>query len=335
MRGAERPANVQWTRPFLQPLKPLGQEAARQTFIDIVDDVYDVNDVDKILLLVDNMPLAIDLIAHLVDSEGMSSVLSRWETQRTLILSEGHDATSNLALSMALSLSGPRIMSSPHAHELLSLLSLLPDGLSDVELLQTRFPLENMLACKSTLLRTALAYTDGKKRLKVLVPIREYMQKNHPPATNLIYPLFNHYQELLELHHRYLGTLSSPGVIARVASNFANIQSVMLQCLKSDGPKLTEIISGICVLAEYSRLSGHGNLPLLDHIPKFLPHPVNHKLETYYIMELLAGRKFGHVPNLNQHVEQALEHLSHLDDPDIQCELSWNYSNVHSELEQS
>ncbi|KAJ7434739.1 hypothetical protein FB451DRAFT_1188845 [Mycena latifolia] len=38
MHGAERPANVRWTRPFLEPLKPLRQEAARKTFIDIVDE---------------------------------------------------------------------------------------------------------------------------------------------------------------------------------------------------------------------------------------------------------------------------------------------------------
>jgi hypothetical protein len=84
MRGAERPANVRWTRPFLEPLKPLDQKAAHQTFIDIVDDIHETQDIDKILLLTDNMPLAIDLIAHLVDSEGISSVLSRWETQRHL-----------------------------------------------------------------------------------------------------------------------------------------------------------------------------------------------------------------------------------------------------------
>ncbi|KAJ7792819.1 P-loop containing nucleoside triphosphate hydrolase protein, partial [Mycena leptocephala] len=69
MRGAERPAKVAWTHPFLPLLKPLEQAAARQTFIDIADNTHDPNEVDKILSLTDNMPLAISLIAHLVDSE--------------------------------------------------------------------------------------------------------------------------------------------------------------------------------------------------------------------------------------------------------------------------
>ncbi|KAJ7936127.1 hypothetical protein B0H13DRAFT_1853815 [Mycena leptocephala] len=78
MRGAERPTKVAWTHPFLPQLKPLEQAAARQTFIDIADNRHDPKEVDKVLSVTDNFPLAISLIAHLVDSEGCSHVLSRW-----------------------------------------------------------------------------------------------------------------------------------------------------------------------------------------------------------------------------------------------------------------
>jgi tetratricopeptide (TPR) repeat protein len=321
MRGAERPANVRWTRPFLGPLKPLGQDAACQTFIDIADDIHEMHEIDKILLLADNMPLAINLIAHLVDSEGMSNVLSRWDRQRTSILSDGHDATSNLELSISLSLSGSRMISSPHALDLLSLLSMLPDGLSNVELLQIPFPLENILACKSTLLRTALAYTDGQKRLKALVPIREYVQRDYPPSQNLIHLLSKHYQELLEIHRKYQGTLSNAGVMARVASNFANIQNVLLHCLSSDRPHLSETITGICDLTRYSRLAGHGNLVLEDQIPSFLSQSTDHKLKAYFIIQVLNGWRYHSISNANQLVDQALEHFKHFDDPDMECEL--------------
>ncbi|KAJ7806673.1 hypothetical protein B0H13DRAFT_1929510 [Mycena leptocephala] len=47
MRGAERPAKVAWTRPFLQPLKPLDQDAARQTFIDIADNTHNPEEVKR------------------------------------------------------------------------------------------------------------------------------------------------------------------------------------------------------------------------------------------------------------------------------------------------
>ncbi|KAJ7921868.1 hypothetical protein B0H13DRAFT_1866293 [Mycena leptocephala] len=51
MRGAERPAKVQWSRPFLRPLKPLTQDAARKTFIDIAEDAHEYDDIDKLIWL--------------------------------------------------------------------------------------------------------------------------------------------------------------------------------------------------------------------------------------------------------------------------------------------
>ncbi|KAJ6556232.1 P-loop containing nucleoside triphosphate hydrolase protein [Mycena capillaripes] len=67
MRGAKRPAKVPWSHPFLPPLKPLSDEAARQTFIDIAEDTHNNQEIDELLRLTDNMPLAVDLVAHLVD----------------------------------------------------------------------------------------------------------------------------------------------------------------------------------------------------------------------------------------------------------------------------
>ncbi|KAJ7812447.1 hypothetical protein B0H14DRAFT_2605764 [Mycena olivaceomarginata] len=46
MRGAERPAKVHWTHPFLLPLS---DDAAQQTFIDITDDVYAKEDMSQLL----------------------------------------------------------------------------------------------------------------------------------------------------------------------------------------------------------------------------------------------------------------------------------------------
>ncbi|KAJ7468978.1 P-loop containing nucleoside triphosphate hydrolase protein, partial [Mycena latifolia] len=227
MRGAERPANVRWTRPFLEPLKPLTQHAARETFINIADESHSLEEIDKILLLADNMPLAIDLIAHLVNCEGLVRVLNRWETEKTSLLSEGHDKRSNLNISISLSLGSPRLDSLPHSRDLLSLLSILPDGLSDVELLQSRLPLDNVRACKAALIRTSLAYVDDQKRLKTLVPIREYMHKVHPPSPDLVQPLQEYFNKLLEIYDTDAGIVSSSGIVSRITGNFSNIQNIL------------------------------------------------------------------------------------------------------------
>ncbi|KAJ6506094.1 P-loop containing nucleoside triphosphate hydrolase protein, partial [Mycena vulgaris] len=207
MRGTERPASVRWTRPFLPALKPLAQNAARQTFIDIADDCHDSDDIDKVLLLTDNMPLAIDLMAHLVESEGCPNVLARWEEEKTSVISDGYDRRSNLDLSISMSLSSPRIKSVSQSQDLLSLLSMLPDGLSDIELVQSKLPIKDILSCKSALLSTSLAYSDDQRRFKVLVPVREYMARSYPPMDYLVQALLNYFHQLLNFLHKSHGTI--------------------------------------------------------------------------------------------------------------------------------
>ncbi|KAJ7457498.1 hypothetical protein FB451DRAFT_1509813 [Mycena latifolia] len=320
MRGAERPANVQWTRPFLGPLKPLAQEAARKTFIGIIDDGYTVEDIDKVLLLADNMPLAIDLIAHLVDYDGFDNVMHHWETEKTSLLSEGHDKESNLELSIFLSLESPRLASVPHARDLLSLLSMLPDGLADADLVQSKLPIENILACKAALLRTALAYTDDQKRLKALVPIREYMQKMHPPMEYMVQPLLKHFIQLLEVHESYHGTASSPRIVARLTSNFANIQNVLIQGLKHNNPDLVKNIYGACHFDLFSRLHGYRLSQLVDLIHIVLPYARDLRVDVYFMMTVLVRDQYRLVASGQHVVDRTLEHFSHFDDPDLECQ---------------
>ncbi|KAJ7346116.1 P-loop containing nucleoside triphosphate hydrolase protein, partial [Mycena albidolilacea] len=228
MRGAERPMKVRWTRPFLPPLEPLSQEASRQTFVDIADMTHKPEQIDRILSFTDNMPLAITLLAHLVASEGCSYVISSWEHETTSVVSDGFHKTSNLALSISLSLSSPRISSLPQSQDLLSLLSILPDGLSAIELEQSKPPIADISKCKTALLRTSLAYLDEHKHLKSLVPIREYMRKIRPPGDHLVRPLLEHFQKLLQTHTKYFGNqYQSKGMADRISSNLSNIQNII------------------------------------------------------------------------------------------------------------
>ncbi|KAJ7822585.1 P-loop containing nucleoside triphosphate hydrolase protein [Mycena leptocephala] len=301
MRGAERPTKVAWTHPFLPLLKPLEQAAARQTFIDIADNTHDPKEVDKVLSLTDNMPLAISLIAHLADSEGCSHVLSHWEEEKTSLISDGYDRTSNLDLSISLSLSSPRL--NPHSKDLLSLLSMLPDGLSDVELVQSKLPIDNILGCKAALICTTLAYSDEHKWLKALVPIREYMQKIQPPDDHLIHPLLKHFQELLEFYMEYQGNESSSSTVARLSSNYSNIHKCPPEWVAT------------------SRIMGQGAISLIQQIQNVLPHPHDHRLEAYFILECLNSRIYS-ISNLKTLASDALEHFKEFDDPDLKSAIS-------------
>ncbi|KAJ7267900.1 P-loop containing nucleoside triphosphate hydrolase protein, partial [Mycena rebaudengoi] len=183
LRGTERPAKVKWTRPFLSPLGPLSDSAAHETFFDIADGTHDKNHVKQLLSLTGNLPLAVSLIASVAAHEGCASALARWNSESTRMLSDGYDQRSSLDTSIMLSFTSSRMTTG--AQELLNILSMLPDGITDTDLIQIQLPINDILSCKTTLIRTSLAYVDETQRLKVLVPIREHVINLHPPTAVL------------------------------------------------------------------------------------------------------------------------------------------------------
>ncbi|KAJ7130676.1 P-loop containing nucleoside triphosphate hydrolase protein, partial [Mycena filopes] len=207
MRGAERPGSVHWSHPFLPPISPLSKHAAHQTFLDIAGDSHDDEDINQLLRFTDNMPLAVTLMAHMAEYEGCPTVLERWKEEKTSMFSDGFDKRSNLDASIRISIASPRITSQPGARDLLAILSVLPDGLSDIELLQSNLPLQNIRSCKAALFGATLAYMDEKQRCKVLVPIREHVQQFHSPAPSLLEPIQHYFHALLKLYQKHFGTI--------------------------------------------------------------------------------------------------------------------------------
>ncbi|KAJ7451934.1 hypothetical protein FB451DRAFT_1524494 [Mycena latifolia] len=322
MRGAERPAKVQWTRPFLAPLKPLSDVAARDTFVAIAEDVHDSKDVDEILSLTDNMPLAVDLIAHAVDFEGScSAVLAHWKSEKTSLLSAGNDRKSDLDTSITISLSSSRM--STGAKDLLSLLSILPDGLSDVELVQSKLSINDILTCKAILLATSLAYTDDKRRLKSLVPIREHMQCFYPLSPFLIHPLQRHFHQLLDLYLKYLGTQQGAGTIKHLASNSRNIHELLLRGLNQDNPNLAETVD--CTFSMkvfmWNTTSGYHHLiaMLMDQIEAVLAGNFDEKLKTQLILWKFESRSPCLPTDAGLLIAEAISHFNQFNDPALEC----------------
>ncbi|KAJ7484866.1 hypothetical protein B0H11DRAFT_1163320 [Mycena galericulata] len=314
MRGAERPGRVRWTRPFLMPLKPLSADAARGMFMDIADDSCDMEEMDQLLRLTDNMPLAVDLIAHLVDYEGPSDVLNRWETERTSMLSAGQDHRSNLDASIKTSLSSPRMTRSPGAMDLLSLLSILPDGISDIDLLESNLPIQDVLGCKTVLLATSLAFSD-KGQIKSLVPIREHMQYFHPVPASLAGPLRKYLHALLDHYHKYRGSLQAVNRVNQVILNLANLHQVLLYGFNPENPDLVDSLECAISLNSFSRVAGRGWVELMDRIPGLFPQPCDHKLEVQYITEVLNSHFHGSAANQQGLIDQGISHFEYFDDP--------------------
>ncbi|KAJ7443379.1 hypothetical protein FB451DRAFT_1437614 [Mycena latifolia] len=330
MRGAERPSKVHWTHPFLSPLKPLADHAARQTSIDITDNDHDNEEITQLLELTDNMPLAVTLLANLVDCEGCSSVLARWKTENTYMLSEGYDKSSNLNSSIAISLSCQRMTSG--ARDLLSLLSILPDGLSNVELLQSILPVPNILTCKAVLLQTSLAYTEST-HLKVLVPIREYMQHLHPPSPSLVQPLRKHFHSLLDLHRAHFG-VQIDGMADQLNSNLYNIHHILLPWLHPENPELRETIYCTLTFNFFRWLAGHGRSALIDRIPPLLAQLADPRLETHFIIEVFFGAQYYPILNPELLIDRAVHHLEILNDPSL-ASMSYRVAGGYYQLQEN
>ncbi|KAJ7796314.1 hypothetical protein B0H14DRAFT_3551206 [Mycena olivaceomarginata] len=308
MRGAERPRKVQWTHPFLRPLMPLVPIAARQTFIDIAEDDYDDAEVDQLLGLTDNVPLAVQLVASVAASEGCQATLKRWRLDRTALLSTGYDKRSNLEMSIMLSLSSPRMLSSPHAVELLSVMALLSDGISDIDLVQTKLPIPDIMKCKATLIRTSLAYVDHAGQLKVLAPIREYINTIRPPSSLLVQPLRRHFHTLLKLWRSFVEHSSlEVDLIPHLVSSLGNLHNVLLHGLDSTQTDLGETIQGIIILNDLNLTMNCGLSPLMLRLSEILAEIHDHKLHGQFITGALLAWQFYKIPNPEKSIDEAIE----------------------------
>ncbi|KAJ6451071.1 hypothetical protein C8R45DRAFT_946470 [Mycena sanguinolenta] len=319
MRGTERPAKVQWTHPFLLPLQSLSDDAAQETFQDITDSSYSIEDFNQLLSFTDNMPLAVNLLAHLVDYEGLENVLIRWKTEKRSLLSIGHDRRSSLDASISLSLSSSRITSD--SKELLSLLSILPNGLSDSELVQSKLPIPNILSCKAALLATSLTYQNSNKRLLVLIPVREHIQQFLPPSPSLVHSLRKHFYALLKLDSRYtgLGELWKP-VINQITLNLANLEEVLQQGLHISHPNLIDTIDCSISLCSFYRLNGRDSTHLMEHIQHILPEVFDHRVKIQFIVEVLNSPRYPHHKfGTDKLIVQGIAHFEHVNDSLLEC----------------
>jgi hypothetical protein len=153
------------------------------------------------------------------------------------------------------------------------------------------------------------------------------MQKIKPPGYHLIQPLLKHFKELLELFIEYQGTQSSSATVARISSNYSNIQNILWNGAEQGHPDIVNTIYCACDLNHFSQVIGWGPIPFTHQICTILPRPCDHHLEAYYILSLFNSFGQSAISDTETLVFEALEHFKHFDDPDLKCMLS-NYQSI-------
>ncbi|KAJ6527116.1 hypothetical protein B0H19DRAFT_1275427 [Mycena capillaripes] len=293
MRGAERPGKVKWNRPFLPPLDLLSLSASRQIFVDVADapGAGEEAALDELLHLSGNLPLAVNLMANIASFEGYSETLARWQIENIALLSDGHDKSSNLEKSITLSLNSPRLSSSPHVKNLISLLSLLPDGILAEDIIASKVPIPDIRKWQSLLLRTSLAYIDVNGRLKA--PLRIY------------------FQDLLELWQSLRG-LSSGDVAPALVAYLGNINELMLQGLfTEDKPALTVIGHSIITLNHFSATMLQGDSPLLQRLPHLIAVLDDAGLRWKYTSSCIGNPELNRlIENVDASIEEGVRYFT-------------------------
>jgi hypothetical protein len=136
------------------------------------------------------------------------------------------------------------------AQDLLGILAILPDGLTDVDLVQSKLPIPNILASKVILLKTSLAFVDQDHRLKALVPIREHTLSIHPPNNALKMKLRQYFHELLDLWHQFRN-LNAANIIPQITQSLGNLNSVLGDAFRTKGPHILQNIEDILLLNHF------------------------------------------------------------------------------------
>jgi hypothetical protein len=149
-----------------------------------------------------------------------------------------------------LSFTSPRM--TPEAQDLLSILSILPDGLTDSDLLQAKLPITDIFASQSTLLRTSLAFVDKDHRIKVLMPIREYTRSTHPPRDALKHQLQHHFHGLLGLWNQFKN-IAAEQIVPQITHNLGNINSVLEDALRANNSDIIHTFQSILFLNNFYR----------------------------------------------------------------------------------
>jgi hypothetical protein len=310
LRGAERPRKVKWTRPFLAPLEPLSNVAAQQTFIEVADEGHDDSGIKELLELTGNLPLAVSLIASVAGSEGCAQALLRWKSESTRMLSEGYDQRSSLDISIMLSYTSSRM--TPGAQELLSILSLLPDGLADADLVQAKLPIPDILTCKATLIQTALAFVGQDQHLKVLVPIREHIISTHTPREPLKLKLREHFYQILDLWNQFKN-LNVADILPQILRNLGNFNTVLHNGLESEGPDIVQNFRSILFLNHFYHRVQITYSPLLLQLSGKMLHWKGNSIFGEYLIELLETSEYLPNMDLNSNVILGSQHFKSKD----------------------
>jgi tetratricopeptide (TPR) repeat protein len=163
----------------------------------------------------------------------------------------------NFEVSYEISIQGPRMTDA--ARRLLSLLSILPGGVAHGDL-DTVFPGQGGKA--ATILRQVGLAFDQDRRLRLLAPLRAYVQGAHPPPQDDQLLALSHYLDLGRSLGEKAGGEGGGEAIARLTPEAANIEVAIQRELVASAAATA--IEAALSFGEFARFTGVGTTAVLE-----------------------------------------------------------------------
>jgi serine/threonine protein kinase/tetratricopeptide (TPR) repeat protein len=256
LRGGQRPFGPSWREAI--HAGPLDPESARNAFLAVAGERFqDDLDLDPLLLELDGLALAVVLLASQAEGEPDLSILRlRWQEQRTALLRRAgaRERRQSLEVSLELSIDSPRMTG--ESRRLLSMVSLLPEGVAREDL-AALLPGHGIEAA-SVLRKVGLAFDQGS-RLRMLAPVREHVRLSHPPRAEDFERTIKHYLSLAGLGEK-MGSEGGADVYRRLRPEVGNLEPMLLAGLDRADP-LPAIHSALAY-GWFLRFTGQGS-PLI------------------------------------------------------------------------
>ncbi|KAG1718087.1 hypothetical protein EDB19DRAFT_1026872 [Suillus lakei] len=182
-RSRRNAPNVLWTT---KDIPPLDLNSAQTVFFQIFRRASHSDageEIKNLLKELDFHPLSINLLANTAQQNDWSPVtlLKRWNNRHGAVLDPGQGKLQSLSYTMQLSLSSPSIQDlGENGRRALAIIAFLPQGLNDdlASDLLPSLPQVNIIC--DVLCRQSLVYRQDSF-IKVLAPIRRYVQDSLPP----------------------------------------------------------------------------------------------------------------------------------------------------------
>jgi len=274
-RGIELPQCVEWSNIGSTVLEPFSLEAALETFQARAGQRLastDMTSAKELLNAVDRMPLAVSLLGQLARrGNTVHDLLDRWNRKRTALLcTHGTNRFNNAGVSIELSIA--MVCSADGTGEslrLLSLCSMLPDGLRQDVFRRLRPHFEDIERARDNLCAYSLASLSADGVLKMLSPIRHLVLECHPMDQR-------HHTALCLIYFdiaRQLPTNIKDDFKQRAAvfaPEIDNLSSLLLTLVHQPSQHVVDAINSLTRFAYFQRPNVTVALAFLLHLE---PHP--------------------------------------------------------------